>query len=245
MARLFTNRIRIHDITRHDADLKSHFRWETFGAVMYKLGGIFFVVGSILFFPSFSTYSWLGQTLFFAGSLCYLTINCHDTYDTHRYWANQVTQSREKWLEYSASYIYLIGTLMYIAGRVTAFIDSQYQALSSALFIIGSLLFVVGATINIINIGKISSRPIAQLMNLTAITFIVGSVLFAVGSVPLLWQEETMANSPLLANFISWQFLIGSLLFFSGGVFNYWRAYLFIQDAVASQQKVPALGPSL
>ena len=49
-----------------------------------------------------------------------------------------------------------------------------------------------------------------------------------------------MAYSPLLANFISWQFLIGSLLFFFGGVFNYWRAYLFIQDAIASKQDVPA-----
>ena len=153
MARLFTNRIRIHDITRHDADLKSHFRWETLGAVMYKLGGILFVVGSILFFPSFSAYSWLGQIVFFAGSLCYLTINCHDTYDTHRYWASQA-QSKEKWLEYSATYIYLLGTLMYVAGRVATFIDSQYQALSSTLFIVGSLLFVVGATINIINIRK-------------------------------------------------------------------------------------------
>jgi hypothetical protein len=32
--------------------------------------------------------------------------------------------------------------------------------------------------------------------------------------------------------FLAWQYLVGSVLFLAGGVFNYWRAYVFMRDAI-------------
>ena len=53
MPHMFTNRPRLHDLTRDRADLRAHFRWETINAVLYIIGGIVFIIGSILFFPNF------------------------------------------------------------------------------------------------------------------------------------------------------------------------------------------------
>jgi hypothetical protein len=71
---LFTNRGRLHDLTASRADLRAQFRWETINAVTYKLGGVTFVVGSILFFPRFEDYADLGAWIFFGGSLLYLLV---------------------------------------------------------------------------------------------------------------------------------------------------------------------------
>jgi hypothetical protein len=53
MPHLFTHRPRLHDLTASSADARAQFRWETINAVAYKLGGLVFVIGSILFFPAF------------------------------------------------------------------------------------------------------------------------------------------------------------------------------------------------
>ena len=45
---MFTNRHRIHDLTKDRTDLKAQFRWETINAVIYKIGGVVFIIGSIL-----------------------------------------------------------------------------------------------------------------------------------------------------------------------------------------------------
>ena len=91
---------------------------------------------------------------------------------------------------------------------------------------------VDGAGINGLQIVKSSSIKILQLMNLTAITFIVGAVLFTVASVPYLWDVVAPPDRTTLYAFLAWQYLVGSLLFFAGGVFNYWRAYVFMRDTI-------------
>ena len=52
MPHLFANRPRLHDIVKQTPDLRDQFRWETINAVVCEVGGVIFVVGSILFFPS-------------------------------------------------------------------------------------------------------------------------------------------------------------------------------------------------
>ena len=32
--------------------------------------------------------------------------------------------------------------------------------------------------------------------------------------------------------YLAWQYLAGSVLFLAGGIFNYWRAYVFMRDAI-------------
>ena len=49
MPHLFVNRPRLHDLTSGSDDLKAQFRWETINAVFYKVGGVVFIVGRVLF----------------------------------------------------------------------------------------------------------------------------------------------------------------------------------------------------
>jgi hypothetical protein len=65
MPHMFINRKRIHDLTRDRSDLRAQFRWETINAVVYKVGGLVFIIGSILFFPRFEAYADIGAWTFF------------------------------------------------------------------------------------------------------------------------------------------------------------------------------------
>ena len=56
MPHMFINRPRLHSLTKGRRDLKTQFRWETINAVLYKIGGFLFIIGSILFFPRFEAY---------------------------------------------------------------------------------------------------------------------------------------------------------------------------------------------
>jgi hypothetical protein len=67
MPHLFTNRRRLHDLTASSADIGAQFRWETINAVAYKLGGLVFIIGSILFFPAFEGYADVGAWTFSPG----------------------------------------------------------------------------------------------------------------------------------------------------------------------------------
>ena len=67
MPHMFINRPRLHDLTKGRQDLRSQFRWETINAVLYKIGGLMFIVGSIFFFPRYEAYADLGAWVFFAG----------------------------------------------------------------------------------------------------------------------------------------------------------------------------------
>jgi hypothetical protein len=51
LPQLFRNRLRLHDLTVPRSDLRAELRSETINAVAYKIGGIVFIIGSILFFP--------------------------------------------------------------------------------------------------------------------------------------------------------------------------------------------------
>jgi hypothetical protein len=72
-------------------------------------------------------------------------------------------------------------------------------------------------------------------MNLTAVAFVVGSVVFAVASIPYLWQLKASSDRTTLDACLAWQYLFGSVLFFLGGVFNYWRAYVVVREARATE----------
>lgn len=60
MPHMFIDRPRLYNLTRGRDDLEAQFRWETINAVFYKIGGIIFIVGSILFFPGLKPTRTLG-----------------------------------------------------------------------------------------------------------------------------------------------------------------------------------------
>jgi len=234
---MFTNRPRLHDLTKGSQDLRSQFRWETINAILYKIGGVLFIIGSIFFFPRFEAYADLGAWVFFVGSLVYLVVTVHDLAEVRHHWRLSKSHDRDTILEYAASASYVWGTVLFTVGSVFFLSSVGWLKAGAWCFVIGSLLFVLGACINVLQIVKSSSIKILQLMNLTAITFVVGAVLFTVASVPYLWSVAAKSDRTTLYAFLAWQYLAGSVLFFLGGVFNYWRAYVVIGDVIGGSHQ--------
>lgn len=241
MPHMFTNRPRLHDLTRGREDLKTQFRWETINAVFYKIGGFLFIIGSICFFPRFEAYANLGAGIFFVGSLIYLVVTVHDLLEVRRHWRTTHDHGRDAILEYTAAASYVWGTILFTVGSIFFLSAVGWFHAGAWTFVIGSLLFVVGACINVLQIVQSRSIVTLQLMNLTAVTFVVGSVLFTVASVPYLWDVKAPSERTTLYAFLAWQYLIGSLLFFLGGVFNYWRAYIVMRDSADQKESKPTV----
>ncbi len=235
MPHLFVNRPRLYDAARDLGDRRAQFRWETINAVLYKIGGVIFVIGSILFFPRFAAYADWGAWAFFFGSLLYLIVTVHDLVEATGYRRRLGLADRDTRREYFAALSYVIGTLLFTFGSVFFLSVISWVTIAAWFFVIGSLLFVLGACINVLQITKAADLITLQLMNLTAISFVVGSVLFTVASIPYLWTVRAPADRTLIDAFLAWQYLVGSILFLAGGVFNYWRAWLVMSRASAAK----------
>ncbi len=234
---MFINRPRLHNLTKDDKDLQAQFRWETINAVVYKIGGFLFIIGSIFFFPKFEAYANAGAWVFLVGSLLYLVVTVHDLAEVRRYWVAHKVHDRDTVLEYAAAASYVWGTVLFTVGCTFFLTIVGLFKAGAWCFVVGSVLFIIGASINVLQIVKSDSIKILQLMNLTAITFVVGSVLFMVASVPYLWEVAARSDRITLYAFLAWQYLAGSVLFFMGGVFNYWRAYVVMRRTIEEGQQ--------
>lgn len=232
MPHMIANRPRLHNLFKDRTDLRAQFRWESINAVLYKLGGIVFIIGSIFFFPDLERYADIGAWTFFAGSLLYLIVTAHDLAEIRRFWRTDRHHELNQFLDYIAAAGYLWGTVLFTVGSVFFVSAVGLYHGGAWCFVVGSLLFVLAACINVLQIVKSSSMITLQLMNLTAVCFVVGSVLFAIASVPYLWQVQSKFDRLTLYTFLAWQYVIGSVLFFVGGVFNYWRAYVVIRQEI-------------
>lgn len=231
MPHLFTNRVRLYDLTDDRVDRRAHFRWESINAVLYKLGGLVFIAGSILFFPRFKAYEDIGAWIFFAGSLLYLVVTAHDMIEVWRHWRRAKRPGWLKYCEWLAASSYLLGTILFLIGSIFFLSFVEMAKAGAWCFIVGSLLFVIGACVNVLQVITSQSLLILQLMNLTAVSFVVGSVLFTVASIPYLWNFSAVKDKEQLFAFLAWQYLVGSVLFLLGGIFNYWRAYALVVRA--------------
>ncbi len=240
MPHLFVNRPRLHDLVGEDPSLRDHFRWETLNAVIYKLGGVVFVIGSVLFFPSMSAYADLGAWTFVFGSLLYLVVTGHDLLEVRRHALTRKGPATI-WdrLEATAALAYVAGTVLFTVGSVLFLSWVGLFAAGAWCFVLGSLLFVLGATVNVLQIVQAQSLATLQLMNLTALSFVTGSVLFAVASIPYLWQVDTKGDREMIDAFLAWQYVVGSLLFLLGGVFNYRRAWMVIRREIVAMKAAP------
>ena len=151
MPHMFTNRPRIHDLTSSRADLRAQFRWETINAVLYKVGGLIFIAGSVLFFPRFEAYADAGAWTFFAGAgVLYLIVTGHDYLEVRRHWRDPGARDRSEKLEYTAAASYLVGTVLFTVGSVFFLSYVGWYTAGAWCFIIGSLLFVLGACVNVL-----------------------------------------------------------------------------------------------
>jgi hypothetical protein len=230
MPHMFTNRPRAPNLTKDSEDLKAQFRWETINAILYKIGGLVFITGSVFFLPRFMDNMDLGAWAFFIGSLLYLVVTVHDYLEVLRKWRTSKPHTRDTILERIAAPSYMWGTILFILGSIFFFSSVGWTIAGAWCFIIGSLLFVLGASINVLQIIKSRNMRTLQLMNLTAVSFVVGAVLFTVASIPYLWNYAAQADQTLTFRFLALEYLAGSVMFFLGGVFNYWRAFLLMKE---------------
>ncbi|MEO0683011.1 MAG: YrhK family protein, partial [Pseudomonadota bacterium] len=211
------------------------FWWESFNAFAYKLGGVLFVIGSVLFFPALSAWANLGAWIFFAGSILYLIVTGHDLLEARRHArggpGGRATTER---LQLIAAWTYVAGTLLFMVGSIFFLSWVGWERAGAWCFILGSLLFVAGAVVNVLESFDAGAPTQLRLMNLTGLCYVVGSVLFVVASVPYLWDVRGEAAERVLHAFLAWQYLIGSLLFLLGGVLNYRRAWLLVREAMRS-----------
>ena len=78
MPHLFLNRPRKYNLASGQDSAGKELFWESLNAFIYKIGGVIFIFGSVLFFPAFSAYEDLGAWSFVVGSLLYLLVTGHD-----------------------------------------------------------------------------------------------------------------------------------------------------------------------
>ncbi len=235
MPHLFVNRPRLHDLVSEDPTAQKEFRWETINAIVYKIGGVVFIAGSILFFPSMAAYADLGAWIFIFGSLLYLVVTGHDMLEVRhhariRKGLPTVWDKLENW----SATTYVLGTILFTVGSVFFLSSVGLFTAGAWCFVIGSLLFVMGATVNVLQIVQAEDMRTLQLMNLTALSFVTGSILFTVASIPYLWHVESPYDREMINTFLAWQYVAGSVLFLLGGIFNYWRALVVMRRQMAA-----------
>jgi hypothetical protein len=229
MPYMIANRPRWYDTGKDRSDLRVRLRWETINAIPYKIGGLIFIFGSILFFPTSARYYDISAWVFFGGSLIYLVVTVHDLRAVYGFWHKTPHLGLGQSLEYIAASAYVFGTILFTVSSVFFLTEAGMFRAGAWCFVMGSLMFVMGACINVLQILNSGSIITLQLMNLTAVSFVMGSLLFTVASVPYLWEIQSAADKDVLYTFLAWQYLIGSVLFFIGGVFNYWRAFMVMR----------------
>ncbi|MFB6319432.1 YrhK family protein [Saccharicrinis sp. FJH54] len=226
MPHLFTNRPRQHNIFSNAPAGSVHFSWESFNSVLYLLGGLTFVTGSIFFLPQYDQNPDTGAWIFFGGSLVYLLVTVHDLFEASAYLRSRQHASFWERIELFAAIVYVSGTILFIVGSLFFLKETDMVAAGSWCFILGSFLFLLGAFINVIQIIQAGTMFTLQLMNATAICFTVGAVIFLLASVPYLWTFKQSALSEKLYGYMAWEYITGSIFFLAGGMFNYYRSYL-------------------
>jgi len=226
MPHLFTNRPRQHNLFSRLPAGHRHFSWEVLNAILYLIGGLTFIFGSLFFFPRYSMYADRGAWIFFGGSIIYLLVTLHDFLEALAYRKAKGPLPLWGQLELGAAMVYLCGTVLFVVGSLLFLSRFDMVSTGSWCFIWGSLLFVLGAAVNILQIIKAGSLLTLQLLNATAVSFTLGATIFLLASVPYLWQLSEAKDHHLLFTYTAWEFIAGSVLFLFGGLCNFVRAYL-------------------
>ena len=228
----FVNRPRLHAPGGVRPGERSQFLWERANTVVYLVGGVLFVWGSILFFPALSSREDRGAWLFIVGSMLYLLVTGHDLVEVakHRRRVGRTASAGDR-LEAASALCYVLGTLFFVVGSVCFLSSVGRFDLGAWGFVTGSMLFLCGSVIDVLMVADEPRADVLQLMNLTALTFVTGSVLFLVASVPYLLQFDDTADQRKVDALVAAQYVWGSLLFLVGGFFNYLRARVIAGSA--------------
>lgn len=226
-----------HHITNRRRSYKSgskSFFWEGLNASTYIVGALCFVVGSVLFLPTFQNHSAAAAWLFMTGSLIYLAVSLHDFAETLIYYRHNKQQGRKTILEFLTLTGYVIASVLFLLGSIFFLPGVFKEAWGAWCFIIGSALFAAGATISVVQITEAGTLIGLQLLNAVAICFVIGSILFLIPSIPYLWSVDQSNLTEKLFIYLAGQFIFASVLFLAGGVANFYRAYRMHQHRASN-----------
>ncbi|KNC82560.1 hypothetical protein SARC_05156 [Sphaeroforma arctica JP610] len=238
MPHLITNRRREYKgikIYGHSVPL------EGLNALMYLIGGVGFLIGSVLFLPIYDDYKGSGAWLFVGSSFCFVMVALHDILEARSIldkawrvlWVRHVYDKEEKsktvigiwkWLEVVVAVVYSIAAITFVVGSFFFVPEYENTAVGSWLFVWGSVLYGFGACINMLQVYLKSSAVLIQLLMFTSAQFLIGSVLFLVGSVVFLLDIQDPRPVYIIDTFAGWLFIVGSILFVGGALTNALRA---------------------
>jgi hypothetical protein len=219
MPHFVTNRPRQFAIFSAPEKLTEQFGWEAFNTLVYEVGGLMFVMGSVFFLPGLEEYISVGSWLFFAASILYIVVSAYDCVEMFYHPSDTV------FIDVGAAASYLIGAIVFLVGSVL-FLPTvgKYNA-GAMCFIGGSLLFATGAVLNAMQIFHAPSARAARYLLMTAVCYIIGSTMFVVASVPYLFTFESAKDEELIDRWLAQQYIVGSIFFLLGGLINGFRAH--------------------
>jgi hypothetical protein len=230
MPHFITNRPRKFAVWQDSGVLKSHFRWEYVNVVVYAVGGLIFVLGSVFFLPELTDLIEVGAWHFVVGSFLYLIVSSHDFVEFLHY------ENKKSILDATAAITYILGSLLFIVGSILFLPQVEEQIAGAWCFITGSAVFVVGAILNAMQVFEFSTVWTQRYMNLTAACYMIGSTLFASASVPYLFSFDDAGDKLTLDRYLGYQYILGSLFFLLGGLLNGLRAYLLQTGETKKQE---------
>lgn len=233
MPHTFTNRTRkFANLFSPPHELPKHFRWEKINAGCYELGGILFVIASVLYLPYYERFKTTASRTIIAASTCFLIVSLHDCLEF-------LTLGKDiRRIDFIALALYILGSSCLIHGAFYFFPETPSEHVGYFSFALASISFIIGSILNSLLIFESPTRRTAQYFLLTAISFIIGSTMFLVGStahVVLSYrnpQDETVVDS-FLASF----YIAGSVMFCIGGIFHALRSSIVMRRDVREQNR--------
>ena len=115
MPHLFVNRQRQHSIMPGLLCPGSHLSWEWFSGILYLVGGILLIAGSVLFLPKYAQYAEDGIWLFIAASICYTLVCLHDSLEVVKV---QIDMKELLFLDSLSAAVYTSGSVLFIIGSI-------------------------------------------------------------------------------------------------------------------------------
>jgi len=200
------------------------------------IGGLIFVVGSILFLPSYSRnlHAFLAScVLFIVGSVVYVVLSTFTLVEAILEKGFQSLEACEASLFMAGSIVFLVGTILYFPeeahyahiewmktlsfGTYFNLFEAEYEG--TLLFIAGSVMLAMAAFANALN-RRVLDASASRMLVVSALCNVSGSLLFVLGSVAFL--PEVASSSAMILYPIeeigAWCFVVGSALYVAGGV---------------------------
>lgn len=141
-------------INKNEGSAKAFNDWKLglYIQIFYTLGGIFFFVGSVLYWPYFVGVATAGTWVFRTGSFCYLAgslIAVMTTIAPYEGTDSKYSLSTGLWL--CCLFFYMFGSVCFIIGGILSQCKIPF---SSDMWVVGSWSFTIGASFTLVEIYR-------------------------------------------------------------------------------------------